>query len=77
MAVNNEKIPCGGFDFDNTVFEFKKDPDTGRPSLTVTANVPTSGAEFVILKSTQSAQLYKITVDDTGTIKAEEYNPAR
>ena len=72
MATIYEKIPCGGFRFDNTVFEFKKDPTTGDPSLTVTANVPTFGAEFIILKGNDGKQ-YKITVTD-GTLKAEVYN---
>ncbi len=75
MANIYEKIPCGGFRFDSTVFEFKKDEKTGDPALTVTANVPTSGAEFVILKSSESAQLFKITVNDAGAVTAEKYNP--
>lgn len=72
MANIYEKIPCGGFRFDSTVFEFKKDPTTGDPTLTVTANVPTTGAEFVILKGNDGKQ-YKIVVVD-GTVKAEVYN---
>lgn len=74
MATIYEKIPCGGFRFDNTVFEFKKDASTGDPALTVTANVPTSGAEFLILKASDSEDLYKIIVFE-GTLKAEKYEP--
>lgn len=74
MATIYEKIPCGGFRFDNTVFEFKKDTITGDPALTVTANVPTSGAEFLILKASDSEDLYKIIVSG-GTVKAEKYEP--
>lgn len=70
-----EKIPCGGFLFDNTVFEFKKDPTTGDPALTVTANIPTSGSEFIILKATGAEDLYKITVTSAGELKAEKYTP--
>lgn len=77
MANNIEKIPCGGFFVDASVLEFKDDPQTKQPVLSVTANVPVSGAEFIILKSTESAQLYKITVDDSGTLKAVTYNPSR
>lgn len=75
MATIYEKIPCGGFRFDNTVFEFKKDPATGDPALTVTGNVPTTGAEFIILKATDSDDLYKITVTG-GVLKAEKYTLA-
>lgn len=69
MANIYEKIPCGGFRFDSTVFEFKKDPTTGDPALTVTANVPTSGADFIVLKG-DDGKNYKITVAG-GALKAE------
>ncbi len=72
MATVNEKIPCGGFLFDSTVFEFKKDVETGQPALTVTANVPTTGADFIILKSSESAKQFKITVNDAGNLSATE-----
>ena len=75
MATINEKIPCGGFLVDTSVLEFKDDPKTKQPVLSVTANVPVNGGDFIILKSTESAQLYKITVDDAGTVKAVKYNP--
>lgn len=75
MADINVKIPCGGFLFDSTVFEFKKDSKTNQPVLTVTANIPTLGSDFMILKSSESDKLFKITVDDAGAIKAVEYNP--
>lgn len=69
----NEKISCGGFVLDNSVLELQKDPVSGKPMLTVTANIPTSGAEFIILKSSDSAKLFKITVNDAGAVTATEY----
>lgn len=75
MANIYEKIPCGGFRFDSTVFEFKKDEKTGDSALTVTANVQTTGADFIILKSSESDQLFKITVNDAGVLTAEKYDP--
>lgn len=69
----NEKIKCGGFVLDNSVLEMQKDPVSGKPMLTVTANVPTTGADFIILKSSESAKLFKITVNDAGTVTATEY----
>lgn len=75
MANVYEKIPCGGFRYDSTVFEFKADPVTGDPALTVTANVPTTGADFIVLKSSESEQQFKITVNDAGTLSAAKYEP--
>ena len=72
MANIYEKIPCGGFRFDSTVFEFKKDPTTGDPALTVTANIPTSGEFFFIINGNDGKN-YKITVTD-GALKAEVVN---
>lgn len=70
----NEKVICGGFVLDNTVFEMQKDPKSKKPMLTVTANVPVTGAEFIILKSSDSEKQFKITVNDAGAISATEYN---
>lgn len=72
MANIYEKIPCGGFRVDTTVLEFQKDPISKEDFLTVTANVPTTGAEFIILKSSESAKQFKITVNDAGALKATE-----
>lgn len=69
----NEKVNCGGFVLDNTVLEMQKDPVSGKPMLTVTGNVPVTGAEFIILKSSESSKKFKITVNDAGVVSAVEY----
>ena len=74
MANIYEKIPCGGFRVDTTVLEFQQDPVSKDDFLTVTANIPVYGAEFLILKASDEDQLYKITVTG-GNLKAEKYNP--
>lgn len=75
MADNiNKKIPCGGFRYDSTAFSFVKDPTTQDPTLTLTTHVQTAESDVLILKSTESDQLYKITVDDAGTLKAEKFS---
>lgn len=73
MAKLYERIPCGGFRYDTTAFAFKKDPETKELALTLTEHVQTAGAEYVILKSKDSDQLFKVTVDDSGTLKAEKF----
>ena len=68
----NVKIPCGGFLYDDTVFEFQPDKETKMPVLSVTANIPTSGSDLLIMKASDSDDLYKITIAE-GALKVEKY----
>ena len=44
------------------------------PVLSVTANIPTSGSDLLIMKASDSDDLYKITIAE-GALKVEKYTP--
>lgn len=66
------KIQCGGFEFDDSVFEMTE--INGKKALTVGGGVMTNGADAIILHSStpESVKQFKITVTDDGQLTATE-----
>lgn len=59
------KVPCGGFDLDESVFELKKQGE--KEVLTIGGGIVTDGRkEFVMTSPNGTA--YKITVSDSGVL---------
>lgn len=59
------KIPCGGFYFDDSAFELKKQGE--KEILTIGGGIVTDGRkEFVMTSPNGTA--YKITVSDSGVL---------
>lgn len=68
------KIPCGGFAYDEQYFDFVPSPEQRTPMFIPTVNLMKRGDKELVLASStpDSIKNFKITVDDTGTIKATE-----
>lgn len=68
------KSPYGGFVYDEQYFDFAPYPEQNKPILIPTVNMMKNGDKELILASSMpdSVKRFKITVDDTGTIKATE-----